>query len=68
MYTHTITERNFYNIYYKNYVYYIYIYTHFNFLIYAISMKLLFFCNYPHTNLENVFCNSILIYCIYIMQ
>ena len=44
MYTHTITERNFYNIYI-----YIYICTHLNFLIYGISMKLLFFCNYAHT-------------------
>ena len=65
MYTHTITERNFYNIYY---ITYIYICTNFNFVIYGISMKLLFICNYAHANLENVFCNSILIYVIYIMQ
>ena len=62
MYTHTITERNFYNTYYI-----IYICTHFNFVIYGISMKLLFFYNYVHTNLENFFCNSIFIY-VMLMQ
>ena len=65
MYTHDITERNFYNIYY---ITYIYIYVHFNFLIYGISMEIVNFYNYAHTNLENVFCNSIHIYVIYIIQ
>ena len=37
MYTHAITERNFYNIYNI----YIYICTHFNFLIYGISMEII---------------------------
>ena len=31
-------------------------------------MEIVIFCNYAHTNLENVFCNSIHIYVIYIMQ
>ena len=65
MYTHTITGRNFYNIYY---ITYIYICTHFNFLIYGISIEIVIFCNYIYTNLENYACNSIHIYVIYIMQ
>ena len=46
MYTHNITGRNFYNIYY---ITYIFICTHFNFLIYRISMEiviLLQLCTY----------------------
>ena len=65
MYTHDITGRIFYNIYY---ITYIYICTHFNLLIYGISMEIVIFCNYAHTNLENVCCNSIHIYFIYIIQ
>ena len=65
MYTHTITGRNFYNIYF---ITYIYICTHFNFLIYGISIEIVIFCNYTHTNLENHSCNSIHMYVIYIMQ
>ena len=67
MYTHDITGRIFYNI---NYIIYIYIYicTHFNVLIYGISIEIVFFCNYKHTNLENYSCNSIHIYVIYIIQ
>ena len=57
MYTHTITGRIFDNIF-----------THFNFLIYGISIKIIIFCNYTHTNLENYSCNSIHIYVIYVMQ
>ena len=60
MYTHTITGRNFYNIY-------IYMHT-FLFIIYGISIEIIIFCNYTHTNLENHSCNSIHIYVIYIMQ
>ena len=62
MYTHGITKCNFYNIYN------IYKCTHFNFLIYKISIEIVIFCNYTHTNLENVFCISIHIYVIYIME
>ena len=40
----------------------------FNFLIYGISIEIVIFCNYTHTNLENVSRNSIHIYVIYIMQ
>ena len=47
MYTHSITERNFYNIY-------IYICTHFNFLIYGISIEIVIFCNYTHTKISPV--------------
>ena len=65
MYTHTITGRNLYNIYY---ITYIYICTHFNFLIYGISIEILIFCNYTYTNLKNYACNSIHIYVIYKMQ
>ena len=66
MYTHGITECNFYNIY--NIYIYIYICTHFNFLIYIISIEIVIFCNYTHTNLENVLCIIIHIYVIYIME
>ena len=59
MYTHTITGRNFYNIYY---ITYINICTHFNFLIYGISIEIVIFCNYTYINLENYACNSIHIY------
>ena len=48
MYTHIITECNFYNIYYITYIY-IYICTHLNFLIYGISMEIVIFlqlCTY----------------------
>ena len=31
-------------------------------------MEIVNFYNYAHTNLENVFCNSIHIYVIYIIQ
>ena len=55
MYTHTITERNFYNIYYIIYIY-IYIFTNFNFVIYGISIEIVIFCNYTHINLKNFFC------------
>ena len=65
MYVHAVTARNFYNIYY---ITYIYICTHFNFLIYGISIEIVIFCNYTHTNLENFFNMSIHIYDIYIMQ
>ena len=50
MYTHDITGRIFYNI---HYIIYIYICTHFNFLIHGISIEIVIFCNYAHTNLEN---------------
>ena len=60
MYTHTITGRIFYNIYYI-----IYICTHFNLLIYGISIEIVIFCNYTHTNLENYSCNSM---CIHLMN
>ena len=40
MYTHTITGRNFYNIYY---ITYIFICTHFNFLIYGIYIEIVIF-------------------------
>ena len=63
MYTHDIKGRIFYNILYN-----IYICTHFNFVIYGISIEIVIFCNYTHTNLENYSCNSIHIYVIYIMQ
>ena len=47
-------------IMYNIYIYiYIYIFTHFNFLIYGISIEIVIFCNYTHTNLENYSCNSI---------
>ena len=65
MYTHDITGRIFYNIYY---IIYIYICTHFIFLIYGIFIEIVIFCNYTHINLENYSCNSIHIYVIYIMQ
>ena len=65
MYTHDITERILYNIYY---IIYIYICTHFIFLIYGIFIEIVIFGNYTHTNLENYSCNSIHIYVIYIMQ
>ena len=65
MYTHADTERNIYNIYY---ITYIYICTHFNFIIYGISIEIVIFCNYTHTNLEHFFSTSIHIYVIYIMQ
>ena len=55
MYTHDITGRIFYNIYY---IIYIYICTHFIFLIYGIFIEIVIFCNYTHTNLENDSCNS----------
>ena len=42
MYTQPITGRNFYNIYYITYIY-IYICTHFNFLIYGISIEIVIF-------------------------
>ena len=45
MYTHDITGRIFYNIYYIT----LYICTHFNFLIYGISMEIVIFlqlCTY----------------------
>ena len=61
MYTHSITERNFYNIYY---ITYIYICTHYNLGNFYGNCYFL----YAYTNFENVFCNSILIYVIYIMQ
>ena len=67
MYTHADTECNFYNIYYITYIY-IYICTHFNCVIYGISIEIVIFCNYTHINLENVFSMSIHIYVIYIMQ
>ena len=50
------------------FIIYIYICTHFNFLIFGISIEIVIFCNYTHTNLENVFCISIHIYVIYIME
>ena len=50
------------------FIIYIYICTHFNFVIYGISIELVIFCNYTNTNLENYSCNSIHIYVIYIMQ
>ena len=63
MYTHDITECNFYNIYYI-----IYICTHFNFLIYGnnkISIEIVIFFNYTHTNLEN-FSVIVFIYMLFI--
>ena len=65
MYTHDITGRIFYNIYYITFIY-IYICTHFNFLIYGISIEIVIFCNYTNTNLENYSCNSIYIYICYL--
>ena len=47
---------------------YIFICTHFNFLIYGISIEIVIFCNYTYTNLENYACNSIHIYVIYIIK
>ena len=61
MYTYDIKGHIFYNI---NYI----ISTHFNFLIYGISIEIVIFCNYTHTNLENYSFNIIHIYVIYIMQ
>ena len=41
------------------FIIYIYICTHFIFLIYGISIEIVIFCNYTHTNFENLSCNSI---------
>ena len=38
----------------------------FNFVIYGISIEIIIFCNYTHTNLANFFNMSIHIYVIYI--
>ena len=65
MYTHAAIERNLYNIYY---ILYIYVHKHFTLLIYGISIEIVIFCNYTHTNLENFYYRSIHIYVIYIMQ
>ena len=68
MYIHDITGRIFYNIYYIT----LYIYAHI--LIYGMSMEIVLQIGYGysfaimHTNLENIFCISIHIYFIYIMQ
>ena len=56
----------------QNVISIIYICTHFNFLIYGISIEIVIFCNYnciyTNTNFENVSRNIIHIYVIYIMQ
>ena len=62
MYTHDITGRIFYNIYN---IIYIYICTHFNFLIYGISIEIVIFCSYTHTNLKYTSCN---IMCIHLFN
>ena len=62
MYTRDITGRIFYNIYY---IIYIYICTHFNFLINVISIEIVIFCSYTHTNLKSTSYN---IMCIHLMN
>ena len=65
MYTHNITRRIFYNIYY---ITYIFICTHFNFLIYGISMEIVIFLQLCTYKFRKCLSNSIHIYFIYIMQ
>ena len=53
------------DIFLKYILYDIYIYIYAHFLIYGISIEIVIFCNYTHTNLENYSCN---IMCIHLLN
>ena len=63
MYTHDITERNFYNI---HYITYIYICIHFNFLIYGISMEIVIFFVNMHIQIKKMSSVIVFIYMLFI--